>query len=842
MKNFYFKKTIGKSIKVTTILLILLFSGYLGLSQTPYTFHSGSYIINMGVVPQTKANGLKPYGLIYDLIKNNDVPIYWIIGDSKPKDGTDFTYNGVDFKGGTFIIPDDFITTAVAAKITSYGVTGVYTTSSLTLTPDYKLTSVPTWTLDAQNGGIATGFFANAGIPVTAYNWLLPSALGVCNDLFVMPHADPKWATHGSLLNWNLQYIGSIWTGCHAGSALENMYNPANTSQQTNFLSNKVTAPGTGIILPVPGSTNYAQNSLVLWGAHAGATIPYNTLTGSVSSGTLATTSDPVAQYMGVTDLAHLNGSEQVYLPVLGGSYRSSTKIICYDPIQSNVPSISPGPAVIIAYGRGFGDEARGYVMIEAGHSINKGTAGDVPAQRAFFNWSFLATIDKVPVINSITGIPAGGIFNAQPYPNPYPLTVSYSSPVSSGFDTFTWTCRRADDGTSIGTFSPNGTFSASTTAFTPPNTTTDILAIISVKVVDACGRSTIESESVTIKACNVTASGIVTSPACFGGTGSIDVTVNGSNGTINYSYTGAASGSGSSATSPFTVSNLAAGTYDFTVTDASGCSASFSALITQPAQLYASTSVTNVLCYGGTGSIDLTVTGGTAPYTYLWSPGGATTEDLANVAAGTYTVTVTDFKGCATSPAITTATVTQPAAALTVPGNVTNVSCFGGNNGAINITAAGGTPGYIYDWADIFGTNDIEDRTALAAGTYQVTVTDANGCATSQSFTVTHPAAISLSTVVNQPTCPPNSELLSSDGEINLWVSGGSGSFTYLWTTTDGTNLTGQATNQDLTGLKAGTYTVKVTEINDISCFKTLSVTLNYLNPNPVQPGEISN
>ena len=68
------------------------------------TFTSGAFIINMGVTPQTVANGLKPYGLIYDLIKNNDIPIKWVIGQGKVKDGIDFTYNGNSYRGGTFII------------------------------------------------------------------------------------------------------------------------------------------------------------------------------------------------------------------------------------------------------------------------------------------------------------------------------------------------------------------------------------------------------------------------------------------------------------------------------------------------------------------------------------------------------------------------------------------------------------------------------------------------------------------------------------------------------------------------------------------------------------------
>ena len=79
------------------------------------TIVNGSFIINMGVTPQTVANGLKPYGLIYDLIKNQDVPIKWIIAPGKVKDGIDFTYNSVGYKGGTFIVPGEFRTAAVNA-------------------------------------------------------------------------------------------------------------------------------------------------------------------------------------------------------------------------------------------------------------------------------------------------------------------------------------------------------------------------------------------------------------------------------------------------------------------------------------------------------------------------------------------------------------------------------------------------------------------------------------------------------------------------------------------------------------------------------------------------------
>ena len=110
--------------------------------------------------------------------------------------------------------------------------------------------------------------------------------------------------------------------------------------------------------------------------------------------------------------------------------------------------------------------------------------------------------------------------------------------------------------------------------------------------------------------------------------------------------------------------------------------------------------------CNGGTnGSINLTTTGGTSPYTFNWG-GGVTTEDRTSLAVGVYTVTITDANGCT---ATASATITQPAV-LSASTTVTAVTCF--SDGSINLTPTGGTTPYTYDWADIAGTNNTQDRT----------------------------------------------------------------------------------------------------------------------------------
>ena len=453
-----------KCLRQFLVAGIFVIGFYPGYSQTTETFTTGSFIVNMGGSNSNlKPQGLKPYGMIYDLLRNNKVPVKWIINQTKLKDGVDFTYNGVTYRGSAFIIQKEYINAAITAKISSWisqGVQGVYTTSSLTL-PVYKtIVSYPKWTLDAQNGKIAEGFLLNAGINNTsfpaAYNWKSPASLGCCDDFFVMPHADPTWATHGNLWQWNQTCKGTIWAGCHAVSVLENMFNPSIPAQKTNFLS---------------------TNGLVLFGSHSGGSIPYiHRLPG-----------DPVAQYLGVTDLAMQNGSEQIYIPNTAGgsSWRTTDNIIAYDPTQANVPVLAPdlsNAASVIVWGRGFGNNANGYVMYEAAHSINKGSANDVAAQRAFFNFSFFQIIEKSPILPStLIGVTTGQYVQ---HGTPLNLSIGAASSVIPGTTfTYQWTS------TCGGTFTPASGLGQNVT-WDPPTVASLTTCGISCTVTDNCGRA----------------------------------------------------------------------------------------------------------------------------------------------------------------------------------------------------------------------------------------------------------------------------------------------------------------------------------------------------------------
>ena len=245
MKNHTLQTSLLNYKHLLFLFIFLVFSNLLN-AQTK-TISTGSVIINMGIVPQTYGNALKPYGLVYNFLTVQKVPVIWSINPTKIKDGVEFTVDGINFKGGPFIIEKQFaIVPSVQAAIASFVAQGVviHTTLSEVTVPVYQeMNENPNWVMDTDNGSIAANYISNAGIPASAYRMSLPTTLSYCDDLFILPHADPTWATHGKLFQWNNSFAnggnqGWIWEACHSVSVSEGLSNPSNPSQKLNFLSN----------------------------------------------------------------------------------------------------------------------------------------------------------------------------------------------------------------------------------------------------------------------------------------------------------------------------------------------------------------------------------------------------------------------------------------------------------------------------------------------------------------------------------------------------------------------------------------------------------------------------
>ena len=362
------------------VLLIFLLQDMKAQTRTE-VIPKGSYAINMGITPQTKSNALKPYGFLYEVLKNFPMEVKWVINPDKKKDGVDFSLGEQDFRSGSFVLPVSYITAEVKSVITSWeekGMIGAYLEKDNKLPVFTELSVAPKWTLDKQNGSIALYYFKTASIPASAHggnkadNWKNPSDLGVCDDIFVMPHAEPRFETHKNLYFWNRKFKGAIWAGCHAGSEMENLFGPASSNKnaeiiQLNFLS--------------AGAPGARTTGLIPFYQHRYATPPYDH----------RLPSDPVSQYLGKSDAALINGSERIFYPKKANAWRPGVKQIIVDATAPDVPDLSQGPGCVMLYGHGFGDPKNGLVMYQASHDFSGDEPANIAAIRAFFNWSFYA-------------------------------------------------------------------------------------------------------------------------------------------------------------------------------------------------------------------------------------------------------------------------------------------------------------------------------------------------------------------------------------------------------------------------------------------------------------------
>jgi gliding motility-associated-like protein len=316
-------------------------------------------------------------------------------------------------------------------------------------------------------------------------------------------------------------------------------------------------------------------------------------------------------------------------------------------------------------------------------------------------------------------------------------------------------------------------------------------------EVTDVHGNSSTCSFTVRIYPLPV-ASNTVEDVSCFGfGDGSVDLTL--TNGAAPYQT------NWSNGQTTEDISGLTPGTYTVGVIDNNGCTTTDTAVITQPTALTLEGLVDNVSCYNlQNGSIQITVDGGTLPYTYNWQS-GQTSEDLNGLDTGSYVLNVTDANGCEID---FSTTITQPDT-LTIQAVVYGATCNAAN-GSIQTLVTGGTTPYVYNWSN-GGSN--QNLNNVPAGIYTLDVLDAQGCQVSYTGEVLPEINLTASILAKDVSCYGG-----SNGELTAIVSNGNEPYTYSWSNGE--------TTAHVEGLTAGNYDLLITDV--FGCTANLTAVIN--------------
>ena len=259
---------------------------------------------------------------------------------------------------------------------------------------------------------------------------------------------------------------------------------------------------------------------------------------------------------------------------------------------------------------------------------------------------------------------------------------------------------------------------------------------------------------------------------------------------------------------SNFNLASVASGNYSYIISDANNCQYADSLFVNQPLSLAVTDSIRNSSCSGGANGLAiLTVSGGTSPYQYQWSPNSGNTYYATSLAAGNYQITITDAHGCVLNHSLQINAPIPLANTFTT----TDVSCYGGSDGALTANVNGGTSPYSYAWSN--GQSGSSQLSGLTVGVYTATVTDANGCSSQFTGQITSPAQIKPDGVINNTTCYGY-----DNGMVTLNVTGGVSPYTYLWSNSSSVN--------PLDSVTAGVYVVTVTDAH--GCTKIRAFTVN--------------
>lgn len=540
-----------------------------------------------------------------------------------------------------------------------------------------------------------------------------------------------------------------------------------------------------------------------------------------VPTGTAYTWSNPVINPGGTITGASAEATPQnsISQTLINTTTTPSTVTYTVTPISGACPgpdftitvTVNPSvnPNVIVTNNTCFGTDTA---------SIQTNISGGIPfSSGAPYLVSWTGPNGYTSSATSISNLEPG-VYNLSitdqggcPFSDSYTITEPDDIVITNGSEMDIDCFGNANGAISISVSGGTGTYTYAWTKDTLPFSNTEDLANLSpgvyeVSVSDAnnCGPKT-ATFTITEPPILTLALANQTNILCFGAsTGSIEVNVAGGTPSYNFAWSGP-NGFTSAAQN---LANIPAGTYNLILTDNAGCIQNLTVTLTQPTEIIITATTTQIECFGDNGaSITVAVAGGNPPYQIQWSNLG-TGFFQDNLSAGDYTITITDASNC-----IKTLTVNIPEAPIfDINPVVSNISCFGENDGSINLNLVGGVAPVTLIWTD--GSNAGTTRNNLGPGTYSVTITDSKPCVITETFTIIEPQSLVLSAnVVNAFDCDE-----ANSGAINLLVSGGTAPFTHNWSN--------GASTEDLANIPAGNYQVTVTDAR--GCSQTASYVVN--------------
>ena len=458
-----------------------------------------------------------------------------------------------------------------------------------------------------------------------------------------------------------------------------------------------------------------------------------------------------------------------------------------------------------------------------------------------------IITINPVPVIiNKNVNVCSGNAFTITPVTN--------STDFVAAGTTYSWT---------LPTFNPPNSITGSSIGFNQSNISQILVnsttnpVTVSYTITPKTGNCTGANFTITVVVNpSISINPIVVNSSCFeSNNGSISTNATGGipfTGSNPYIY--AWTGPNAFVSNLPSISNLPIGVYNLTIQDQGGCPISASYTITQPLPLsIIDDLVKNISCFGANnGEIKITPQGGTAPYSFVWKKNNvvfALSEDIINLSAGSYTLTLTDSKNCV--KASVSYLISEPPLLVVNALSQTNILCAGFQTGAVTVNVLGGTPievtpgvfDYLYNWSGPNGFSSItKNLNSLFAGSYTLTVTDKNGCVATLTIQISEPAPLLVTVTKTAISCYG-----ANDASITLTILGGIGPFVVTWNNfAVGTFQNNLAANDYIITIKDANNCIKIITVNipeapifavfpvvkQISCFGVTdgSISLNFV------------